>query len=103
MDEIHGVLVDGDMSRTERSDSSGGSIHADEVNTNLAVVLESSGNGERSGKAATERVNQHVHLLTGILGEDIIDIIAVKVDTADEAFQVKIVLILRHNTISFAT
>ena len=33
----------------------------------------------------------------------IIDIIAVKVGTADEAFQVKIVLSLRHNTFCFAT
>ena len=103
VDEVHGVLVNGDMSRTERSDSCGGSIHADEVNADLAVVLESSGNGESGGKVATERVNQHVHFLAGILGEDIIDIIAVKVGTADEAFQVKIVLSLRHNTFCFAT
>ena len=103
VDEVHGVLVNGDMSSTERSDSCGRSIHADEVNADLAVVLESSGNGESSGEVATERVNQHVHFLAGILGEDIIDIIAVKVGTADEAFQVKIVLSLRHNTFCFAT
>ena len=39
----------------------------------------------------------------GTFCKDIIDIIAVKVGTADEAFQVKIVLSLRHNTFSFAT
>ena len=76
------------MSRTERSDCCGGSIHADEVNADLAVVLESSGNGESGCKVAAERVNQHVHILAGILGEDIIDIISVKVGTADEAFEV---------------
>ena len=52
------------------------------------MVIESSGNGESGGKVAAARVNQHVHFLAGILGEDIIDIIAVKVGTADEAFQV---------------
>ena len=88
VDEVHSVLVNGDVSRAERSDGCGGSIHADEVNADLAVVLESSGNGERGGKVAAERVNQHVHFLAGILGEDVIDIISVKVGTADEAFQV---------------
>ena len=39
----------------------------------------------------------------GTFCKDIIDIIAVKVGTADDAFQVKIVLSLRHNTFSFAT
>ncbi|MDD6832198.1 MAG: hypothetical protein PUE80_03445 [bacterium] len=53
VDEVHGVLVNGDMSRAERSDGCGGRIHADEVNADLAVILESSGNGERGAKVAT--------------------------------------------------
>ena len=41
------------LSRTERSDGGGGSIHTDKVNADHAVMFKSSGNGESSGKVAT--------------------------------------------------
>ena len=103
VDEVHGVLVEGDMSRTERSDGSGGSIHADEVIADLAVVFESSGNGESGGKVAAERVNQHVHFLAFVLGEHRVNVGAVEVLASDVAFELDVIGRFRHGKINFTT
>lgn len=87
VDEVHSVLVNGDMSRAERSDGCGGSIHADEVNADLAVVLESCGDRQAGGERPAEAVNKHVCLLALVLGEGGVNGGAVEVETSDVAFE----------------
>ena len=41
MDEIHSAAVNGDVSRTERSDCGGRCIETDEMHCNITVIAES--------------------------------------------------------------
>ena len=91
LDEVHGVLVEGDMSRTERSDGSGGSIHADEVIADLAVVLEGCGDRQAGGEGAAEAVDKEVDLLALVFGKLLVNGSTVEVIASSVAFELNVV------------
>lgn len=87
MHEIHSPCVNGNVSRTERSDGCGGSIESDEMHIYLAVIAEGGGDRQAGGERPTEGVDKHVYLLALEFGKGFVNRRAVEVVASDVAFQ----------------
>lgn len=87
MHEVHCPGVNGDMSRTERSDGCGGSIETDKMHIDIAVVLEGSGDRQTGGEGPAEAVNKDVDLLALVLCEFAVNGRAIEVVASDVAFE----------------
>lgn len=69
VNEVHGTRINGDVSRAERSDGSGGSIETHEMHIDIAVVTEGGRNRQAGGEGAAEAVNKGIDRLAVVLGK----------------------------------
>ena len=99
VNEVHCRGIHRDALGTHRGNGGGRSIHPHEVRMHVAVATERRRDRKRGVELSAERVDEHRHLLAGVLGEDEVHIVGIKVPTADVTFEMKCVFWSRHKRI----
>ena len=96
VNEVHCRAINGDTLGTHGSDDGGTGVHADKVHKDVAVATESGRDGESGVELSAKGVDENGDLLVGVLVQDKVNIVGIKVPTADVAFEVEIVFSLCH-------
>ena len=103
MHEVHSAGINGDVSRAERSDGSGGSIETHEMHIDIAVVTEGGRDRQAGSEGTAEAVNKHVDLLAIVLDKLLVNGSTFEVIPSDVAFELNVVCGFRHGKTNFAT
>lgn len=92
MNKVHRIGINADVLRAERGNRGCACVHAHKMDGNVRVVFERRGDAQGGSHGATEGVNKDMNRFADMFSENIIDIVAVEVGTADKAFEVEVIL-----------